>query len=259
LPYFWLNDDSDKKDAIEMLRDSQSELYAGLYSERHKIRQQYDQIKRAIFDAHTRVFAPSSAFSFEEFEHAYFTLNSRTIWVTNSNNKRALIPLLDNVNCMEGPDPTRVHTSTRSNEYDGAVITRAPWDFDKGSQVFENYGSDNYNNFFYHGFTLMNNTHDCTYMKIKLGNHPERLWCLSKTKVSGQLQEQLREQAKAQGYTNEWHLLKELVVKKLSQYKTTLGEDKSMYESFVVPAHRQSVYRYLHEEKRVLQQLANLF
>ena len=53
-------------------------------------------------------------FSFENYRWAHATLDSRAIWW---NGERHLVPLLDLINCIEGPDPSRVH----STKLDAAV------------------------------------------------------------------------------------------------------------------------------------------
>jgi hypothetical protein len=131
--------------------------------------------------------------SFENYRWAHATLDSRSIWWGG---ERHLVPLLDLINCAEGPDPTRVHSTTLDLKVDPSVppslllpspsecacqrrvlwrgsmlqgdnaVTYAPWAFKKGEQVFENYGQPNYIYFQYHGFSLVNNTHDCVPLAV---------------------------------------------------------------------------------------------
>lgn len=106
--------------------------------------------------------------------------------------------MLDLINCAEGPNPKRVHSTVM----DAAVsmparasaplftkvhafthdtifpvspptqgenaITHAPWAFKKGDQVFENYGQPNHIYFQYHGFSLEDNTHDCVSVPVSV-------------------------------------------------------------------------------------------
>ncbi len=44
--------------------------------------------------------------------------------------------MLDLINCMEGPDPSRVH-STRLDNTRKNAITKAPWEYKKGERLFE--------------------------------------------------------------------------------------------------------------------------
>lgn len=60
-------------------------------------------------------------------------LDSRSIWWNGSRN---LVPLLDLINCKEGPPGSTIH-STRLDESGKNAVTLAPWDFKEGEQVFE--------------------------------------------------------------------------------------------------------------------------
>ena len=78
------------------------------------------------------------------------------------------VPLLDFINCQSGPGPSgdeeedergdlSTHGVVHSTYYDQLVaeaVTRAGWNFKRGSQLFENYGQPNHIYFMYHGFTL---------------------------------------------------------------------------------------------------------
>lgn len=148
------------------------------------------------------------------------------------NNKRSLVPLLDHVNCKEFPNPNRLH-QTHHDFSTNAAVTKAPWDFKKGEQVFENYGSDNYNNFYYHGFTLMDNSHDCVQMRYEGSTT-----CVSVKKMP-------------QNRSN----LARAIRDKLALYKTTMQQDESIYNSYVASHRMKAAHIFLHEEKRVLQQV----
>lgn len=111
-------------------------------------------------------FFPPSVLTFENYLWATTILDSRSIWWDG---KRHLVPMLDFVNCREGPsDPSRVHSTVKKitappvREF---AVTKAPWAFSKGEQLFENYGQPNYIYFMYHGFSLSpeigGNSHDC--------------------------------------------------------------------------------------------------
>jgi hypothetical protein len=84
-------------------------------------------------------------------------LNSRMIWWDNGPH---LVPMLDMINCRQGPAPyaRRVHSTARRGD---KAVTLAPWRFKQGDQVFENYGQPNPTYFLYHGFVMHPNVHDC--------------------------------------------------------------------------------------------------
>ena len=77
--------------------------------------------------------------------------------------ERHLVPVLDLINCQEGPDSTLVHETNRKDHH---AETKASWSFLKGTQVFENYGQSNAIYLLFHGFVLKNNTHDCVHMVL---------------------------------------------------------------------------------------------
>jgi len=108
----------------------------------------------------------SEVLNWETYVWAQAILDSRSIWWEG---KRHLVPMLDFINCIEGPDPARVHSTTMDDTNTNAM-TAASWAFTKGEQVFENYGQANYIYFMYHGFALPvgENTHDCFIHTVKL-------------------------------------------------------------------------------------------
>jgi len=108
----------------------------------------------------------SELLNWDTYVWAQAILDSRSIWWEG---KRHLVPMLDFINCIEGPDPSRVH-STAMDDTNTNALTRASWAFASGEQVFENYGQANYIYFMYHGFALPigQNYHDCIQHTIKL-------------------------------------------------------------------------------------------
>jgi hypothetical protein len=102
--------------------------------------------------------------TFEHFRWAASILDSRSIWW---NGQRHLVPMLDFVNCQEGPDPNCVHSTTMDATQTKAV-TKSCWEFQQGEQVFENYGQPNHIYFQYHGFALKDNTHNCVNIDLDL-------------------------------------------------------------------------------------------
>ncbi|CAN0196445.1 unnamed protein product, partial [Discosporangium mesarthrocarpum] len=107
-----------------------------------------------------QVFGPG-VITLERYLWATAILDSRSIWWGGT---RHLVPMLDLVNCGQGPLETRVHSTT--TDFRGAAITHAAWAFKKGqqartlSQVLEDYGQPNHIYFLYHGFSLADNKHD---------------------------------------------------------------------------------------------------
>ena len=117
-------------------------------------------------------FFPPGFLTFENYEWASVIMDSRSIWWGG---KRHLVPMLDFINCIEGPDPTKVHStllqeSMLSGFSESYAVTKAGWAFKEGEQLFENYGQPNHIYFTYHGFSLKNgaNSHDCVYLEFSM-------------------------------------------------------------------------------------------
>ena len=117
-------------------------------------------------------FFPPGFLTFENYEWASVIMDSRSIWWGG---KRHLVPMLDFINCMEGPDPTKVHStvlqeSMLSGFSESYAVTKAGWAFKEGEQLFENYGQPNHIYFTYHGFSLKDgaNSHDCVYLEFSM-------------------------------------------------------------------------------------------
>ena len=117
-------------------------------------------------------FFPPGFLSFENYQWASVIMDSRSIWWGG---KRHLVPMLDFINCMEGPDPTKVHStllqeSMLSGFSESYAVTKAGWAFKEGEQLFENYGQPNHIYFTYHGFSLKDgaNSHDCVYLEFSM-------------------------------------------------------------------------------------------
>ena len=145
------------------------ELQASVAQETARTYQQsivskFERLRR-LLDEYSHVFLPE-AFTLDNYRWAHAILDSRSIWW---NNERHLVPMLDLVNCQEGPDPSRVH-ATRLDKSGKNAVTLAPWGFKEGQPVYENYGQPNHIYFSYHGFSLDDNTHDC--VQVKLGVDP---------------------------------------------------------------------------------------
>lgn len=150
-----------------------SHITASAIEERARIHKTYDFISNIpIIVAHFKQFLesngmnPEDGLTLNQYLWANSILNSRSIWYRG---KRNLIPLLDFINCDEGPATGHVHATTietiDNKEY---AVTKAGWSVNSGDQLFENYGQPNHIYYLYHGFTLPTNRHDCVHSVLEL-------------------------------------------------------------------------------------------
>jgi hypothetical protein len=146
VPEFYSNDD------LALLKGTL--IPSKVQSQRRRHREDYNALVAALRSEQS-VF-PLHTFSYENYAWAQGILNTRMIWWDGVPH---LVPLLDMINCRQGPNPYRVHSTKRgmSNRAD----TLAPWAFHAGDQVFENYGQPNPTYFLWHGFAMEPNVHDC--------------------------------------------------------------------------------------------------
>ncbi|CAM9487402.1 unnamed protein product [Chrysoparadoxa australica] len=132
----------------------QAEDYQSRATKNFQVKWEGSEVLEATFGEGT--------FTWERYQWATVMLDTRSIWW---NGKRHLVPMLDLVNCGEGPAGSRVHSTTwnegSGTDANGAAETRAAWAFKKGEQVFEDYGQPNHVMFLYHGFTLPGYHRDC--------------------------------------------------------------------------------------------------
>jgi protein-histidine N-methyltransferase len=173
-PVFWSRQD------LELLQGSP--VLATIQEYQRDVQGKFDAVNKAVLQPQVWKDAvptkedpfPPEAFTFETYQWAHAMLDSRSIWWDGA---RHLVPMLDLINCREGADPARVH-STRLDSH-GMAVTRADMDYPKGSQLWENYGQPNYVYFMYHGFSLVGrnpragpdeeaNTHDCARLDYAL-------------------------------------------------------------------------------------------
>ena len=82
----------------------------------------------------------------ENYRWAHGILDSRRIWW---NGEGHLVPMLDLVNCAEGPDPSRVHSTWLDHDTKTYAVTKGAWNFKKNEQLFEPYGQPNHIYFAY--------------------------------------------------------------------------------------------------------------
>ncbi|KAF0713411.1 Aste57867_4348 [Aphanomyces stellatus] len=147
-----------RDDQVEML--APTDLHGAIETYRTHVDQSFAAIHRVVLSKFPQIF-PAHAFTRETYRWARFILDTRSIWWGG---ERRLAPLLDMINCKEGPDdPSRVH-STALDATGEMAITRAAWVFPPDAQVFENYGQPNWIYLLYHGFVLPRNSHDCAHV-----------------------------------------------------------------------------------------------
>jgi hypothetical protein len=144
-----------------------SHIFHTILEYQNKTRKSFDLIS-ALEPAASfwRVQLKSEVWTWENYQWAAAILDSRSIWWDG---KRHLVPMLDFINCAEGPEPSKVH-STALDESGRNAVTFSSWAFSAGEQVFENYGQPNSIYFTYHGFSLPleQNTHDCVEHRLEL-------------------------------------------------------------------------------------------
>jgi histone-lysine N-methyltransferase SETD3 len=157
IPLFWSDQELSRRMTPSLLVD-------GMRDYRNKTIRSFESISalpqvQAFFESFERVL------TYENYLWGTAILDSRSIWW---NGKRHLVPMLDFVNCAEGPDPTKVH-STKLDDSERNAVTAASWAFAEGEQVFENYGQPNSIYFSYHGFSLPwgQNSHDCVQHELQ--------------------------------------------------------------------------------------------
>jgi len=208
----------------------------------------YSQIKDRVFDRFPDAF-PMPAFNRENYLWAHSILDSRAIWMDSQRN---LVPMLDMVNCGEGPDPTKVHRSNHKMPEDTAE-TRASWSFEGGDQVLENYGQPNSIYFKYHGFYMEGNTHNCVDIE-----HEGQRFCVGGNKG---LPVNLLQTVGPRGYPKKDAVVAamKLVEAQLASYPTTLEEDMALFKDPEVKGRRKSAIGFRLEEKRALQNLLDKF
>ena len=164
---------------------------------------------------------------------------------------------------MEGPDPSRVH-STRLDNTGKNAITKAPWEFKKGEQLFEPYGQPNHIYLMYHGFILQQNSHDCVRINFELPSddpnfdskrndilqnrihHSTTLEaCIAVGKIRGRL------------YT----ILNEKLKEKLAKYLTSVEEDEKLLDQgkledgTLLNYHLTTAIKFRMSEKKLLKEL----
>jgi len=174
-PVFWSDDDLLVLRGLPVLDD--------VTRYRAEVASKYRAVSRAVFDSPDyAALLPPGAFTPEAYRWAHAVLDSRSIWWGG---QRHLVPMLDLINCAEGPNPSRVH-STDLDPTGALALTRADRRYARGDQIFENYGQPNHIYFAYHGFSLAGtnaaasfpgrpvaaNTHDCAHVAYSIPMPP---------------------------------------------------------------------------------------
>ncbi|ETV69324.1 hypothetical protein, variant 2 [Aphanomyces astaci] len=149
------------------------DLHEAVVAYQLQVEKSYQAIHRVVLSRFPEIF-PASVFTWERYRWARYILDTRSIWWQG---ERHLVPMLDMVNCQEGPanqPPARVHRTALSA--DGRVaVTRAAWAFPSNSQVVENYGQPNWIYFLYHGFVLSKNSHDCAHIVLDMESPMQKI------------------------------------------------------------------------------------
>ena len=109
--------------SITEIRERLKPSFIATVAEAHRNRTEgtYGHIKKV---KEISAFFPENVLTFENYQWAAAVLDSRSIWWEGV---RHLVPMLDFINCAEGPDPSRVH-STKLEVVEGGVhvaVTRA--------------------------------------------------------------------------------------------------------------------------------------
>lgn len=136
-------------------------LAAATCKRRADLDRAWEEFSRHVGSAQPEVFGQVDRAAFE---WASMVLDTRSIWWQG---KRHLVPMLDLVNCSEGPGPEPLRThATVLNARTRSAETRASKGFAEGEQIFENYGQPNATYLLYHGFVLEQNSHDAVEIEI---------------------------------------------------------------------------------------------
>jgi hypothetical protein len=157
---------------------------------------------------------------------ASYILDSRSIWW---NGGRHLTPLLDFINCRQGPAGHNIH-STQHNSRTDTADTNAPWSFRKGEQVFENYGQPNHIYLRYHGFSMSPNDNDCVLVDMPgMAEAP----CLTPSSIPLAAKNTARRLGKKKkNGGRSWEAQLAVMLKtKLQGYATTAAEDSALLDA----------------------------
>jgi len=136
-----------------------SSVFDSVNSHRERVKRKFKGVDGHVLNRFREAF-PADVYTLENYMWAHAIMDSRSIWWGGG---RHLTPMLDMINCMEGPsNPERVH-STRLDAKGTSAVTLAPWAVPKGEQVWENYGQPNHIYFEFHGFSLPSHPRLCAH------------------------------------------------------------------------------------------------
>lgn len=215
-------------DILPFLRD---------YSRR--VDRKFDGVKKHVLAQFPEVFVDEH-YSRANYRWAHAILDSRRIWWGGEGH---LVPMLDLVNCAQGPDPARVHSTWLDAETQSHAVTKGAWNFKKGEQLFEPYGQPNHIYFAYHGFMLDHNAHDCVKMDLALDENDAAYtrkkkelrrvlrsasFCVAPRKITQGLLEFMRIAHDAPTRGEQRQALRAECVRRLARYPTTAAEDEAM-------------------------------
>ena len=223
----------------------------------------YQRVKKFVLDRFPAF--PARAYSEQAYTWAHAILDSRAIWW---NGQRHLVPMLDFVNCGEGPNPQRVHSTFLDAAYGSDAVTLADRDFPQGSHVLENYGQPNGIYFLYHGFTLgAANHHDCVSHRVKL-TQAQRIQLNAKGFSQAAVQAQgglllcIRAPASHPKNKEMQRVLEvtdtsllDVVKRRIEDYPTTLEQDDELLRGGTLGSRRELIVRFRLGEKRILHAL----
>jgi histone-lysine N-methyltransferase SETD3 len=157
-----------------------TDLFQSIDDYREKTKSMFTFVKTHFFEAFPQIFFFQKNIFFQDiffFKWALAILDSRSIWW---NGKRHLVPLLDMVNCFTLPKGSTIHaTTTQQQEGEQVAITKTGWNFQKNTQIGEDYGQPNYIYLHYHGFVLDKNPHDCIHFRLSV-KEPENVYIKQK-------------------------------------------------------------------------------
>ena len=216
-----------------------SDILPNLRDYSRRVDRKFKGVKKHVLSQFPDVFVDEH-YSLENYRWAHAILDSRRIWWGGEGH---LVPMLDLVNCAEGPDPSRVHSTWLDAETKSYAVTKGAWDFKKGEQLFEPYGQPNHIYFAYHGFVLDHNAHDCVKMDLTLDENVDEYtrkkkelrrvlrstnFCVSPRKITQGLLEFMRIAHDASTRDDQRQALRKECLRRLSRYPTTAAEDEAM-------------------------------
>ena len=244
-------------DILKQLRDYSS-----------KVNRKFQGVQKHVLAQFPNVFL-KEAYTQENYRWAHAILDSRRIWW---NGEGSLVPLLDLVNCAEGPDPTRVHSTWLDEETQSYAVTKGAWNFKKGEQLFEPYGQPNHIYFMYHGFLLDHNSHDCVQMDLTINkNHPNKneihqnlqksnvrktSYCVSLRKMNMELLEYVKIAYDGGATRLEQKMkLSQLCLNRLDKYPSTIEEDETLLLKGNDNYRITTAIKFRLSEKKMLQEI----